>query len=72
MKFVIVLSLGDKAVESIKSEVAGNNNFPDAAVEVTKALFHSTSADNATGYRLYGMYGSDAVAEDHFFYAEKE
>lgn len=69
MKFVIVLSRGGNPVECINGEVPGNNAFADAAVEVTKALFHSTSADNATGYRLYG---SDAVAEDHFFYAEKE
>lgn len=69
MKFVIVLSKGDNATESIKREVVGQNNFADAAVEATKALMHSTTADNVTAYREYD---SNTVASDHFFYAEKE
>ena len=69
MKFIIVLSRGDNPVECINGEVPGNNDFAEAAIECTRALFSSTNADNVTGYRLYG---SDSVAEDHFFYAEKE
>jgi hypothetical protein len=69
MKFVIVLSKGDNATESIKREVFGQNNFADAAVEATKALMHSTAADNVTAYREYD---NSTIAADHFFYAEKE
>jgi hypothetical protein len=69
MKFVIVLSRGDNPVECINGEVPGNNDFAEAAIECTRVLFSSTSADNVTGYREFE---SGTVAEDHFFYAEKE
>ncbi len=69
MKFVIVLASGSTTLESIKRSVPGNNNFADASVEATKALFGASGADNVTAYREYD---TSTIASEHFFYAEKE
>lgn len=68
MNFVIVLAIGDRAVETIKSFVHDNNDFRTASMMAAAALFSRKGVDNVTCYRIFD---GGTISEENFFYGEK-
>jgi hypothetical protein len=70
MLFKIVLKSGSEEVSSMQSFVHDDNDFRTASMMAVASLFSTPEADNVACYRVFE--GNYHVAEDHFFYGEKE
>ncbi len=69
MRYHIVLAKGTNTLSRLAATTTTDNNFAEAAVTATVALWGNSAADNVSVYRELD---NGTVADEYFFYAEKD